>query len=178
MYDPEEFRRRRDRLRAEIEANRTPEGKAWADQIRAQRAAYDALRQEATTPQFKPTRQRVPVVAPAPSAPIQLGPLTQQLLSGARWSGLDQFLALQVWADDVEQILGFLQSEGRLAAFLATIQRVQKPQQRHARLAEARGALQLARHGFRIVQWEPPGEAQRRVRYWCPFRNRRMSSSK
>ncbi len=43
MYDPEEFRRRRDKLRAEIEANRTPEGKVWADQIRAQRAAYEAL---------------------------------------------------------------------------------------------------------------------------------------
>ena len=43
MYDPEEFRRKRGRLRAEIEARRTPEGKAWADQIRAQRAAYEAL---------------------------------------------------------------------------------------------------------------------------------------
>jgi hypothetical protein len=43
MYDPEELRRNRDRLRAEIEANRTPEGKAWADQIRAQRAAYETL---------------------------------------------------------------------------------------------------------------------------------------
>jgi len=43
MYDPEEFRRKRDKLRAEIEARRTPEGKAWADQIRAQRAAYEAL---------------------------------------------------------------------------------------------------------------------------------------
>jgi hypothetical protein len=43
MYDPEAYRQERDRLRAEIEGNRTPEQRAEADQIRAQRAAYDAL---------------------------------------------------------------------------------------------------------------------------------------
>jgi hypothetical protein len=43
MYDPEEFHRTRDRLRAEIEASRTPEEKAEAAQIRAERAAYEAL---------------------------------------------------------------------------------------------------------------------------------------
>src|SRR5579872_4290896 len=43
MYDREEFRRKRDRLRAEIESNRTPEGKLCADQIRAQRDAYQVL---------------------------------------------------------------------------------------------------------------------------------------
>jgi len=51
-----------------------------------------------------------------------------------------------------------LQREGRLAAFLSVIQKVQSPQHRDARLAEARGAFHLARSGFRIVQWEPPGE--------------------
>lgn len=43
MYDPEDFRRRRDNLLAEMEANRTPEGKVSADRIRARRAAYGAL---------------------------------------------------------------------------------------------------------------------------------------
>jgi hypothetical protein len=43
MYDPEEFRRKRNRIREEIEASRTPEGKAYADEIRRQRAAFDAL---------------------------------------------------------------------------------------------------------------------------------------
>ncbi len=43
MYDPEAYRQTRDQLRAEIEANRTPEQRAEADQIRAQRAAYEAL---------------------------------------------------------------------------------------------------------------------------------------
>src|SRR5437660_12715478 len=43
MYNREEFRRKRYWLRAEIEANRTPEERARADQIRAQRAAFEAL---------------------------------------------------------------------------------------------------------------------------------------
>jgi hypothetical protein len=43
MYDPERFRQERDRLRAEIEASRTHEEKAWADEVRARRAAYEAL---------------------------------------------------------------------------------------------------------------------------------------
>ena len=43
MYDPETYRQERERLRSEIEASRTPEQKAEADQIRAQRAVYEAL---------------------------------------------------------------------------------------------------------------------------------------
>jgi hypothetical protein len=42
-YNPETYNQRRDQLRAEIEANRTPEQRAEANQIRAQRAAYEAL---------------------------------------------------------------------------------------------------------------------------------------
>jgi hypothetical protein len=43
MYDPETHRQERERLRAEIEANRTAEQRAEADQIRVQRAAYESL---------------------------------------------------------------------------------------------------------------------------------------
>ena len=43
MYDPEDFRKEKERLRAEIEANLTPEGRAAAEQTRARRAAYNAL---------------------------------------------------------------------------------------------------------------------------------------
>jgi hypothetical protein len=49
MYDPEEYRQQRNRLRAQIEANRTPEQRAELDQIRAQRAAYEALPNHAKT---------------------------------------------------------------------------------------------------------------------------------
>ncbi len=43
MHDPAAYRRERDERRAEIDANRTPEQKAEAARIRADRAAYDAL---------------------------------------------------------------------------------------------------------------------------------------
>src|SRR5580704_18124850 len=43
MYDPEKSRQEHEWLRAEIEASRTPEGKAEADKVRAQRATYEAL---------------------------------------------------------------------------------------------------------------------------------------
>ncbi len=99
--------------------------------------------------------QRLPV---GPPDTVRLGPLSRQLLSGSRWQGMDCFPAWQDWADDVEDVLTFLQRQGRLEAFLAVIQKVQTPQHRDASLAEARGAFFLARCGFRIVQWEPPGE--------------------
>jgi hypothetical protein len=51
-----------------------------------------------------------------------------------------------------------MQAEGRLDVFLKDIKNLQTPQHRDARLAEARGAFHLARNGFRIIQWEPPGE--------------------
>ena len=94
----------------------------------------------------------------SPPPDVRLGPLTRRLLSGARWQGMDAFPAWQVWADDVEHVLAFLEREGRFGAFLAVIQSVRTPQHRDACLAEARGAFYLSRNGFRIVAWEPPGE--------------------
>jgi hypothetical protein len=43
MYNPEESRKAKERVRAEIEANRTAEGRIAAEQIRSRRAAYEAL---------------------------------------------------------------------------------------------------------------------------------------
>ena len=75
-----------------------------------------------------PSSSKLPKGAPlGPSASVRLGPPTQQLLSGARWSGADAFPAWQVWADDVEEVLVFLQQEGRLAQFLAVTRKVATP---------------------------------------------------
>jgi hypothetical protein len=43
MHSRDRYRQERDRLRAEIERNRTPEEQQRADELRARRAAYDAL---------------------------------------------------------------------------------------------------------------------------------------
>jgi hypothetical protein len=93
-----------------------------------------------------------------PPAAVRLGPLTQQLLGGAKWQGADGFPAWQIWADDVEEVLAFLSKENRLQAFVSDVQKVQTPRHRDALLAEARAAFHLAKGGLRILEWEPPGE--------------------
>jgi hypothetical protein len=115
---------------------------------------------EAAMPRRKFVPQRLTSVPLAPPPSVRLGPLTQRLLSGAHWRGLDEFPFCQVWADDVEHVLRFLESEGRLATFLDVVQGVRTPQHRNACLAEARAACHLSRNGFRIVQWEPPGQGR------------------
>jgi hypothetical protein len=92
------------------------------------------------------------------SSTVNHGRLTQKLLSGANWLGADGFPGAQVWADDVEQVLTFLQQESRLSVFLSLIQKAKNPQHRDAQLAEARAAFHLTRVGFRILGWEPAGE--------------------
>jgi len=112
-----------------------------------------------------PSSSKLPKGAPlGPSASVRLGPRTQQLLSGARWSGADAFPAWQVWADDVEEVLVFLQQEGRLAQFLAVTRKVATPQHRDSCFAEARAAFDLARNGFRIVQWNRPAKVRQRAK--------------
>jgi hypothetical protein len=100
----------------------------------------------------------VAAASKSPPPHVRLGPRTRRLLSGAHWQGMDAFPACQIWADDVELILTFLEGEGRSETFLSTVQSVRTPQHRDARLAEARGAFYLSRNGFRVVEWEPPGE--------------------
>jgi hypothetical protein len=87
-----------------------------------------------------------------------LGTLTQRLLSGPKWQGADRFPASQVWADDIESVMAFMDRESRLPAFLAMNQKARTPQHRDASLAEARGSYFLNQNGFRILEWEPQGE--------------------
>jgi hypothetical protein len=103
-----------------------------------------------------PQRSSQPFITPP--VHVRLGPLTKHFLSGSRWEGADAFPAWQEWADDVEDILVFLQRENRLQAFLATAKMARPARDRDALLAEARVAFHLAMNGFRILQWEPPGE--------------------
>lgn len=92
------------------------------------------------------------------SSTRRLGSFTQQLLSGAIWNGADGFPGAQVWADDVERVLAFLERENRLPEFLPLIQKAKNPQHRDAQLAEARSAFFLSGNGLRIIEWEPVGE--------------------
>ncbi len=92
-----------------------------------------------------------------PTPYVQLGPLTKGLLSGATWLGVDGFPAHQIWADDVEVVLAFLDSQRRLPAFFSMIKKARTAQHRDSLLAEARATFLLAKNGFIILGWEPPG---------------------
>lgn len=105
-----------------------------------------------------PQNVSTPTVIAGPPAHVRLGPLTQRLLAGSKWQGADQFPAWQVWADDVESVLAFLDRENRLPMFFTMIQKARTPQHRDAALAEARGSFFLNQNGFRILAWEPQGE--------------------
>lgn len=93
---------------------------------------------------------------------VNLGPLTQELLSGANWRGEDGFPGPQVWADDIEHVLSFLKRESRLPVFLSMIQKAKNPQHRDAQLAEARSGFFLSRYGLRIIEWEPTGAGSKK----------------
>jgi hypothetical protein len=101
-----------------------------------------------------------PFSGPPPS--VRLGLLTQQLLSAANWFGIDQFPAHQIWADDLEVVLSFLDAQQRLPAFFSMIKNVRTARHRDSLLAEARATYLLARNGFAILLWEPPGEGSKK----------------
>lgn len=90
----------------------------------------------------------------APPKEVKLGRLTGSIVAGAHWLNQDEFPAHQQWADDVEAVLGFLESEGKLADFFPRLNR-QNAEHRGAALAEARVAYFLRQLGFDIVEWEP-----------------------
>lgn len=86
---------------------------------------------------------------------IVLGPLTQAICTKASWEGQDDFPSNQVWADEVERTLSFLQVKNQLERYRSNLKG--KLTQRDGALAEARVALFLHRNNFSILSWEPKG---------------------
>lgn len=90
---------------------------------------------------------------------VRLGPLTEKLLKDAYWYNLDSFPAWQVWADDVEAVLCFLQNEGRLDVFLKDIKSLQTPQHRDC---EARGSSRCISFSSEWISNHSMGATRRR----------------
>jgi hypothetical protein len=88
---------------------------------------------------------------------IVIGPLTQRFMSGATWSGLDDFPSPQEMADDVENVLTFLTREKFLDAFSAQAKKQPNPRKRDELFAEARAAYYLAMNGFKVFDWHASG---------------------
>lgn len=91
---------------------------------------------------------------------IRLGPLTQAMCKDASWCHIDHvFPSDQVWADEIEKVLSFLEIKGQFDRYLPSLRG--KLTQRDGAIAEARVAFFFHRNGFSIISWEPKGEKNR-----------------
>ena len=85
---------------------------------------------------------------------VKFGPMSSKLFSPLPWT--DDYPDSQEWADELETLLEFCDSQGKLARFLPKLT-IPRNKQRDATLSELRVALFLHRSGFPIAAWEPPG---------------------
>jgi hypothetical protein len=92
-------------------------------------------------------------------AGVQLGPLTSTIMNGAVWGNQDQFPSDQIWADEVEQVLSFAQTQGQFDHYLNRLRG--RARQRSAAIAELRVAFHLSSEGFPVVGWESIGANNR-----------------
>jgi hypothetical protein len=94
---------------------------------------------------------------------MKLGHLTRKICSNAPWEGQDDFPWNQAWADEVEEILSFLQTQGQFERYLPRLTGTLT--QRDSSLNEARIALVFHRMGFSIKSWEPKGNSNKFLEY-------------
>ncbi len=85
-------------------------------------------------------------------------PLLCSIAEGARWVGTDDFPSDEVWADECEVWLRFVETAGVLQHYLPRLKGLR--QRRDEALAEIAVAYFFARKcGLSIAEWEPPGVA-------------------
>lgn len=103
---------------------------------------------------------------------VELGSLTRTIRDGARWESEACFPGTQVWADEIERILSFLQSQGVLSEFIPRFRG--DTRQRDAAFAEARVGFFFHRNHFKILTWSPketncPGDLEIQWRDTSPI---------
>ncbi|MGB8801409.1 MAG: hypothetical protein WCC97_12030 [Candidatus Acidiferrales bacterium] len=84
----------------------------------------------------------------------RFGTLTSTLLFPLPWK--DDYPSCQEWADELECLLTFADSQGQRTAFLPRI-KTNRANQRDEALNELRVAMPLQSNGFPIVAWSPAG---------------------
>jgi hypothetical protein len=94
-----------------------------------------------------------------------IGTLTQQFMSGATWSGKDDFPGLQPMADDVENVLKFLDEEKILNEFSLQAKKQPTPSKRDELFAEARAAYFLYINGFKVSGWHTKGTGNKEIEF-------------
>jgi len=98
-----------------------------------------------------------------------IGPFTKQFMSGATWSGQDDFPCLQPMADDVENVLKFLDGEKFLDVFSVQTKKQPNPGKRDELFAEARVAYFLYTNGFKVFGWHTKGAGNKEGEFNISF---------
>jgi hypothetical protein len=84
---------------------------------------------------------------------LRIGPYLRTVAANAKWRTADEFPSCQEWADEVEKVLAFLDSQDQFERFLPRLSA--RKGERDGALAEAFVGFFFARNGFRILRWEP-----------------------
>ena len=91
------------------------------------------------------------------------------MCDSASWKGQDDFPSSQLWADELEKVLSFLQVHAQFERYLPVLKG--KLTQRDGALAEARVAFFFHRNGFSILSWEPKGASNRSGEFEIQWKN-------
>ena len=86
-----------------------------------------------------------------PPDEVNLGPRTKDILARSTWSHANPYPAHQSLADECEELLAFLDSEGVFNQFLPRL----SANEWEGAFAEARSAFYLKGRGFKITDWQP-----------------------
>jgi hypothetical protein len=87
---------------------------------------------------------------------VRFGPLTSSIWEGAAWMTQDEFPSSQLWADEIERILSYVQAQGKFEYYLGALRG--NANQRDSAIAELRVAFYFHRNQFPVIEWKPAGE--------------------
>lgn len=83
-------------------------------------------------------------------------PLLAKIAQGSRWLGKDKFPSEELWADEVEKWLQYVEGRSQFGRFLSRLSDL--PAKRDETLAEIKAAYFIEKYaGYPIDNWEPPG---------------------
>ncbi len=83
-------------------------------------------------------------------------PLLAKIAQESRWLGKDEFPSDELWADEVEKWLQYVEDRNQFDRFLSRLSDL--PAKRDETLAEIKAAYFIEKYaGYSIKNWEPPG---------------------
>src|ERR1035438_2003918 len=95
---------------------------------------------------------------------LRIGPYLRTVAANAKWRTADEFPSCQEWADEVEKVLAFLDSQDQFERFLP---RLSARKGERGQWEERAKALDRYVERLSAERWEDPRNADRRRVYDC-----------